>query len=157
MEDEEERKVKANIAPSNNSSLPDINKNKTGTQCFQMDDFNSKGSDKEENEDPKEISQSVGGSGDKIHTNKRMSHLSEKLNHMEDINSHKNRTVTGSDHKPFSQFNGTKAIEKNVDAQLDNSRSGIPVNKEKKDESDAPEAGNEILYKERKKPKCPSG
>lgn len=72
------------------------------------------------------------------------------------MNSHKNGTVTGSDHKPFAKYSKKRIVDKIDDPPLDNSRSGVHEDKDNDDESSVSGTKNEINYKERKScPKCP--
>mmetsp|Transcript_3356 Transcript_3356/g.3960 ORF Transcript_3356/g.3960 Transcript_3356/m.3960 type:complete len:161 (+) Transcript_3356:2-484(+) len=87
---------------------------------------------------------------EKLHI-KRLSNTSDKMNHVEDLNSHKNGTVTGSDHKPFAKRSESKLHEKHIPNPLDNSGSGVQIDRENDKKSNAPEAENDIIFKERKK------
>ncbi len=151
MDEDEKYNTKENgLTPD--ASLPDINKGKTGSQQFQMDDFNSKDSD---HNDHKVFSPSATNHEGKNHS-KRMSVITDKLNHIEEGNSHKNGTLTGSDHKPAAKSPAGTAQVNHYENNLDNSRSGVQNEREEEDKNEGSQAGNEILYKERKKcPKCP--
>lgn len=80
---------------------------------------------------------------------------SDNLKNQEDENSHKNRTVAGSDHKQFAKYTKSKTLSKD-DTPFDHSKS-VPHEDEKHDAaSNIPDSQNEIIYKERKGcPKCP--
>ena len=124
---------------------------------FQLDDFNSKSSEKGDivNDNPKIASPSVIDAGEKLH-NKKLSNTSDKLNQVEDMNSHKNGTIAGSDHKPFAKYSKKRILDKIDDPPIDNSRAEVHEDKENDQESNAPGSNNEIIYKERKScPKCP--
>lgn len=151
MDEDEKYNTKENgLTPD--ASLPDINKGKTGSQQFQMDDFNSKDSD---HNDHKVFSPSATNHEGKNHS-KRMSVITDKLNHIEEGNSHKNGTLTGSDHKPAAKYSGGTPQVNHYENNLDNSRSGVQHDRDEEDKNEQSQSGNEILYKERKRcPKCP--
>ena len=137
----------------NDSSLPNINNDKKGSnQFFQLDDFNSKESEVEQK--PKLVSPTVIEPESKTN-HKVMMNTSDNLKNIEDSNGHKNGTVAGSDHKHFAKLLKTRTISKD-DTPFDQAKS-VKHEDEKHDAlSNVSAAQNEIIYKERKGcPKCP--
>lgn len=120
MDEDEKYNTKENgFSPE--GSLPDINKNKPDSQQFQMEDFNSKES--EQNEVKGFPSQDINHKG-KDH-GKRMSAATDKMQNMDEGGSHKNGTITGSDHKPAGKYGGGAGHVNQYENNLDNSRSGV--------------------------------
>ena len=120
MEEDEKYNTKEN-GFNPDGSLPDINKNKPESQQFQMDDFHSKES---ESQGPKVFSPTAVNHEGKDH-DKRMSVITDKLQNIEEGNSHKNGTITGSDHKPVAKYTGGVGHMNHYENNLDNSRSGV--------------------------------
>lgn len=149
MDEDEDHKTKKN-GLNNNESLPNINKGKNTSDHFQLEDFNSKESDNEGKDELKMASPLTVDPVVKFHA-KKLSNTSDKMQQMEEINSHKNGTVTGSDHKPFQKSTPDKTHTKTFDAPLDNSRVGVKDEKQDNKKSENSEAANEILFKDRKK------
>lgn len=149
MEEDEEFKTKENQKDSS-KNLPDINAKKND-QFYQLDDLRS--DEAEKNKDG-----SVKGSSNK-HINglgktkaNNMINTSDKLKDIDDVASHKNGTVSGSDHKMFGKQTGTKFHNDNRDTPNSQDKSIVhPDNEDAKSENDG--AQNEILHKERKT--CP--
>ena len=120
MDEDEKYNTKENgFSPE--GSLPDINKNKPGSQQFQMEDFNSKESEQNEVKgfSPQEAAYKGKGQA------KRMSAVTDKLQNIDEGGSHKNGTITGSDHKPVGKYNGGGGHMNQYENNLDNSRSGV--------------------------------
>lgn len=134
MDEDEEFKTKEHNSDSK-KALPAIHKKKSN-QFFQLDEVNS--GDKINGSNSNVVSSSNNVSVGKTKEN-HMRKTSDKIKDIEDVNSHPNGTVTGSDHKLFAKYTGRKSITKNDETPISHDKSSA--------------AENEVIVKERRK--CP--
>ena len=141
MDEDEEFKTKDNQS-TDKKGLPSIQKKKTN-QFFKLDDIDS--ADKMKRNDSNVGSPIHHIAVDKTKEN-HMRNTSDKLKEIEDVVSHPNGTVSGSDHKLFAKHSGRKSILKHDETPNSHDKS-MPHTDKQENEG----AVNEVMYKERRK------
>ena len=152
MDEEEEFKTKEN-PEKDEKDLPSIHKKKQN-QFFNLDEFNSQENEKDCNGSIKDNTPIDGDDHVDAKVNIMMN-TADKLKDCDDKNSHKNGTVSGSDHKLYGKSSDEKGKTKNDDTPFSHSKS-LNHDEAVEKHSARHSAENEILHKERKRcPKCP--
>lgn len=147
MEHEEDFKSKETPNEVING-LPDINE-KQRNQFFQLDDFNS------EDKENKEASRPALETPDNLgKTKSNMMNTHEKVKDFENEDSHKNGTVSESDHKLFRKYTNPKMHVLNDGTPMSN-RKVTPHDEAHPKPEESHKAEDEIIAKEKGKcPKC---